>query len=78
MNDGFFSSLGEFWLFIGSVIFVMFLVWWMCGSPTYHYEYIDADNNTGIADSCWSNKGTAFCNSSNTTIQVKSYTRIKD
>jgi hypothetical protein len=42
------------------------------------YEYVNLDNNTGYAQSCWGDKGRLVCETiDGTIIQVKQYTPIK-
>lgn len=41
------------------------------------YEYVNLDNNTGYAQSCWGDKGRLVCETTDRTIvQVKQYTPI--
>lgn len=41
------------------------------------YEYVNLDNNTGYAQSCWGDKGRLVCETTDGTIvQVKQYTPI--
>jgi hypothetical protein len=41
------------------------------------YEYVNLDNNTGYAQSCWGDEGRLVCETTDgTVIQVKQYTPI--
>lgn len=64
---------------IGAIILgIGFVVNVVQGFPEYHYEYVDIDGESEVADYCYMNRGNMFCRSGDTTIQVQSYTRIRD
>ena len=78
--------LGE--IILGCIIFVIFVLIYMCFPENkYHYEYIDLDNNKGIAKECSykfeeayrGGQGSPVCKLEDGTIkQVKEYKYIYD
>lgn len=79
MDDSDVALIG---IIIMSVIVIIGII---AGIVSYHnynkettgiFEYVDFNNNTGIANCCYTNSGNMYCMSNNKTVKVIQYTKL--